>query len=197
MVFENSDSNPLLAILPPLLHVRRTGQGAQPWLGLSTQYVVSELDSRKAGATEVVTRLADILFVQAVRSYFEENANAATSGWLAAARDRQIGPALAILHSQPHSPWTIESLARRVAMSRSALAARFKELVGEPPQQYLTRLRINVAAGHLRTSGDKLSKVAAAAGYESAAAFAKAFKRHTGMTPGDYRKFRDPGRPPE
>ena len=147
---------------------------------------------RGAGAQEVVTRLADILFIQAVRAYFEENVETADCGWLAAVRDPQIGQALAILHSHPHRPWTLASLARRLAMSRSTFAARFRELVGEPPQRYFTRLRINAAETRLRTSEDKLSAVAAAAGYESVAAFAKSFKRHTGMTPGEYRDFREP-----
>ena len=189
MVFENCNSNPLLAVLPPLLHVKHIEQGARPWLGLTTQHILSELNSREPGAKEVVTRLADILFIQAVRSYFEDNAETADSGWLAAVRDRQIGQALAILHSHTHRPWTVESLAHRLAMSRSTFAARFKELVGEPPQRYFTRLRINAAAARLRTGVDTLSAVAAGAGYRSAAAFAKSFKRHFGTTPGEYRDF--------
>jgi len=156
---------------------------------LTTQHVLSELNSQEAGAGEVITRLADILFIQAVRSYFEDNAETAESGWLAAVRDRQIGQALAILHSHPHRPWTVVSLAGRLAMSRSTFAARFKDLVGEPPQRYLTRLRINAAATRLRTGVDTLSVVAAGAGYRSAAAFAKSFKRHLGTTPGEYRSF--------
>ena len=190
MVFENRDSNPLLAILPPVLHVKRTEERALR-LGLTTAHVRSELDSGEPGSNEVVTRLADILFIQAVRAYFEENSAAANSGWLAAVRDTQIGQALAILHSHPHRLWTVTSLARRLAMSRSNFAARFKELVGEPPQRYFKRLRIHAAAARLRTSGDKLSAIAAAAGFESAAAFMRAFKRQMGQTPGEYRKFGD------
>jgi AraC-like DNA-binding protein len=195
MVFENRDSNPLLAILPPVLHVKRTEERVRR-LGLTTAHVRSELDSGEPGSNEVVTRLADILFIQAVRAYFEENWDAANSGWLAAVRDRQIGQALAILHSHPHRPWTVTSLARRLAMSRSNFAARFRELVGEPPQHYFKRLRIHAAAAQLRTSGDKLSAIAAAAGFESVAAFARAFKKHTGQTPGEYRKFGDRSLPP-
>jgi AraC-like DNA-binding protein len=190
MVFENRDSNPLLAILPPVLHVKRTEERARR-LGLTTAHVRSELDSGEPGSNEVVTRLADILFIQAVRAYFEENSEAANSGWLAAVRDKQIGHALAILHSHPHRPWTVTSLARRLAMSRSNFAARFRELVGEPPQRYFKRLRIHAAAERLRTGRDKLSAIAAAAGFESVAAFARAFKKHTGQTPGEYRKFGD------
>jgi len=190
MVFENRDTNPLLAILPPVLHVKRTEERAHR-LRLTTAHVRSELDSGEPGSNEVVTRLADILFIQAVRAYFEENSEAANSGWLAAVRDKQIGQALAILHSHPHRPWTVTSLARRLAMSRSNFAARFSELVGEPPQRYFKRLRIHAAAARLRTSGDKLSAIAVAAGFESVAAFAKAFKKDTGQTPGEYRKLGD------
>ena len=190
MVFENRDSNPLLAILPPMLRVKRTEERARR-LELTTAHVRSELDSGEPGSNEVVTRLADILFIQAVRAYFEENSETANSGWLAAVRDEQIGQALAILHSHPHRPWTVTSLARRLAMSRSNFAARFRELVGEPPQRYFKRLRIHLAAEQLRTSRGKLSAIAAAAGFESVAAFARAFKKHTGQTPGEYRKFGD------
>ena len=147
------------------------------------------LKSGGPGANEVVTRLADIMFIQAVRRYFEENMETADFGWLAGVRDQQIGQALALLHSHPHRPWTVASLARRLAMSRSAFAARFTELAGQPPQHYFTRLRINAAAARLRTSGEQLSTVAAGAGYESVAAFVKSFKRHTGATPGEYRNF--------
>lgn len=196
MLFDDRDSHPLLAILPPLLHVKGTEEGAREWLGLTTQHVLSELDNAGPGAKEIVTRLADILFIQAVRKYFEENAETVDFGWLAAVRDQQIGQALSIVHSHPHRPWTVVSLARRLAMSRSAFAARFTELVGQPPQHYFTRLRIDAAAARLRSSSDQLSAVAAAAGYESVAAFAKSFKRHTGTTPGDYRNFRDQRSPP-
>jgi AraC-like DNA-binding protein len=188
MQFENDATNPLVAILPPLLHVKANEQRARPWLRLTVKHVLAELDSGDAATAEVVTRLADILFIQAVRSYFEQNADTAEFGWLAAVRDHRIGPALALLHGQADKPWTIASLARRVAMSRSTFADTFTKLVGEPPLRYLTRLRINAAAGHMRSSDDGLSAVAARAGYESVAAFVRAFRRHMGMTPGEYRK---------
>jgi transcriptional regulator GlxA family with amidase domain len=194
MQFE-SGANPLLAILPPLLHLKRKTDGAHPWLRLTTEYVLSELDSDRAGASEVATRLADILFIQAVRAYFDENVDKVESGWLAAIRDQQIGRALMLLHSHPQESWTVASLARHLAVSRSAFAARFTELVGEPPLHYLTRLRINTAAARLRSTNEKLRAIAAEAGYDSVAGFAKSFKRLMGMTPGDCRHFRLPGRP--
>jgi len=190
MQFENGTTNPLLAMLPSLLHVKATKEGALPWLRLTLKHVQAELKSTGAGAAEVVTRLADILFIQAVRSYFEESADSAEVGWLAAVRDQQIGRALALLHAHPAESWTIALLARRVALSRSAFADRFTELIGEPPLRYLTRLRINSAAERLRASDDKLSAIAASAGYESVTAFTRAFRRHMGMTPGEYREGR-------
>jgi AraC-like DNA-binding protein len=190
MEFADPAIHPLLTILPPVLHVKRTETGPRMWLGLTTQYVLSELERAGAGAEEVVTRLADILFIQAVRAYFEENVDSAGSGWLAAARDPQIGRALAMLHGHPHRPWTVNSLADQQAMSRSAFAARFTSLVGEPPLRYCTRLRIHAAAARLRAGDEKLSAVAAEVGYASVAAFVRSFKRYTGMTPGEYRNAR-------
>jgi AraC-like DNA-binding protein len=187
MQLEDTRSNPLLAILPPLLHVKATERRARSWIRLTAKHIVEELDSGHAGTAEVVTRLADILFIQAVREYFDENRDSAQTGWLAAARDDQIGKALALLHSQPSNPWTVSSLASHLTVSRSALAMRFTELVGEPPLRYLTRLRIHVAAMRLRSTDEKLSAVAAAAGYQSVASFVRSFKQHMQVTPGEYR----------
>jgi AraC-like DNA-binding protein len=187
MQFENGDTNPLVGILPPLLHVRAAEQDAHPWIGLTVKHVLAELDSGDIGMAEVVTRLVDILFIQAVRSYFEENADTAEFGWLAAVRDQRIGPALALLHAQLDKPWTIDSLAHLVAMSRSTFANAFTKLVGEPPIRYLTRIRIHAAATRMRSSDDGLKAVAAATGYESVAAFTRAFRRQMGITPGEYR----------
>ena len=190
MHFENGPTDPLLAVLPPFIHVKATRDGVRPWLRSTVEQVVSELDSGSAGSEEVATRLADILFIQAVRAHFEENADIAEAGWLAGARDQHVGRALALLHGQPDHPWTVASLATRVGVSRSAFADRFTELVGEPPLRYLTRLRINAAAQRLRLGDDKLTVIAADVGYESVSAFNRAFKRHLGMTPGEYRDGR-------
>jgi len=193
MQFENGPMDPLLAVLPPLIHVKRKEGDAAPWLRATIVHILEELNLHRPGMDAVVTRLADILFIQAVRSYFDENHAAAESGWLAALRDQHIGPAVALLHEHPQEPWTVASLARRVALSRSVFATKFTQLVGEPPLRYLTRLRLNVATTRLRSSNDKLSAIAAGAGYESVAAFIKVFKRHLRMTPGEYRQGRQPG----
>jgi AraC-like DNA-binding protein len=193
--FENGATNPLLALLPPFLHVKGEDGGAAPWLQATMMHLVEELDSDRPGAEAVLTRLADILFIQAVRLYLDQH-TIAEAGWVAALRDEQIGQALALLHTNPHLPWTVASLADRVAVSRSAFAARFTRLVDEPPLHYLTRLRLNAAGLRLQSSDDTLRAVATSAGYRSAATFSKAFKRQVGMPPGAYRRAGQTGNPP-
>ena len=155
-----------MTILPPILHLRGIDQEADGWARLTSRRIVSELDSGRTGSTEVANRLADVLFLQTIRSYFDQNVETADAGWLAAVRDRQIGRALAAIHCNPRRPWTVPLLAHHLTMSRTAFASRFTELVGEPPQHYFTRLRINAAAVRLRTSRDKLTGVAAEAGID-------------------------------
>ena len=190
--FANDATDPLLAVLPPLLHFKQQTARPAPWLQTTVVKILEELDGGRPGAGAVVTRLAEIMFVQAVRTFFEQNADRVPSGWLAAVRDKHIGRALALMHAEPEEPWTISSLADRIALSRSVFAAKFAQLVGEPPLRYLTRLRLNSAALRLRSTEDGLKTIAAAAGYDSVAAFAKAFKRNMGITPGQYRKNRGP-----
>jgi len=190
MQFDNGPTDPLLAVLPPLIHVKGKGGMGAAWLQATVSQVIEELDSSGAGAQAVVTRLADILFIKAVRTYFEQDVDTAQYGWLAAIRDPHIGPALAQLHARPQEPWTVASLARHVALSRSLFAEKFAELVGEPPLRYLKRLRLNAAVLRLRTTNDKLSAIAVDTGYDSAAALTKAFKRILGKTPGEYRRNR-------
>jgi len=190
MQFENDATDPLLAVLPPLIHVKGKDGGEANWLQATVTQVLGELDSYRAGAQAVVTRLADILFIKAVRTYFEQNIETMEHGWLAAIRDPHIGPALALLHAEPQEPWTVASLARRAATSRSLFAAKFAQLVGVSPMRYVRRLRLHAAVGRLRSTDDKLSAIAADAGYESAAVLTKAFKRHLGKTPGEYRRGR-------
>jgi len=188
MRIENARTNALFAALPPLIFVKASEDGGAPWLRLTVQHAIEELDSDRPGAEAVVGRLADILFIGAIRSYFEESLASAESGWFAAIRDRQIGRAIALLHSDPARPWTVEMLADQVALSRSALASKFTRLVGEPPLHYLTRVRLDAAAKRLRVTNDKLLVIAAAASYDSAAAFTRAFERYVGVSPGEYRR---------
>jgi len=193
MQFENGATELLIAILPPVIHVKACEQQGAAWLRLTVQHIVEELRSECAGSDAAVTRLGDFLFMQAIRAHLYENMDSAESGWLAGLRDKQIGQALATLHARPEEPWTVSGLARRVALSQSAFAARFTQLVGEPPLHYLTHLRLHAGSVRLRSSDAKMSAIAAAAGYKSVAAFSKAFKRELGVTPGEWRRGR-PGR---
>jgi AraC-like DNA-binding protein len=135
----------------------------------------------------VITRLADILVVQAIRAWLETDP-AAQTGWLGALQDKQVGRAIALIHREPERPWTVDSLARELAMSRSAFAARFTELVGEPVMQYVARWRMQVALGALRDEGVTVAELARRLGYRSEAAFARAFKRVIGVPPGAVRR---------
>src|SRR5262249_61439771 len=140
--FETGASNPLIAILPPVLHLKRT---EERWLGPLAQQILAELETGSPEGTEVITRLTEILFIRAVRAYIGRKIETVESGWLAGVRDEQIGRALAALHRDPQETWTVDSLARRGALSRSAFAARFNELLGGQPLRYLPRSRINAA----------------------------------------------------
>jgi transcriptional regulator GlxA family with amidase domain len=178
-----------VAALPPVVHVRGDDGTAIQWLEASLQFVACEMASGQPGAETVVRRLADILFVQAVRAHLAQSGEGA-KGWLRALVDPQIGEALGLIHAKPEEPWTVELLASRVAMSRSAFAARFTQLAGEPPLSYLTRWRMDKATRLLRTSNASIGEVAARVGYDAEAAFSKAFKRRIGMAPGAYRRAR-------
>lgn len=147
-----------------------------------------ETAQRGLGSGLVVSRLADIIFVQAVRAHIDTLDAETETGWLAALSDRRVGAALHLLHKDVAANWTVEALAAAAGMSRSGFALRFKEKVGESPLEYLTRWRM-FRAGHLLRHTDKpLVEVAGSVGYESEAAFNKAFKRSSGAAPGAYRR---------
>jgi transcriptional regulator GlxA family with amidase domain len=135
----------------------------------------------------MLAKLSELMFVEALRRYVERLPPGG-KGWLAGVRDAQIGRALALLHGEPGKPWTVEELARAVALSRSALAERFAALVGEPPIQYLMRWRLALAAQMLRAGREAIVRVAERSGYESEAAFNRAFKREFGMPPAAWRR---------
>jgi len=139
----------------------------------------------------VLTRLAELMFIEVLRRYLED-LPPGQAGWLAGLRDEVVGRVLALLHNQPGRDWSLEELAKEVASSRSNVAKRFTELVGQPPMQYLTQWRMQVAANRLAQSGTKVAAVAAQVGYDSEAAFSRAFKKATGMAPGAWRDGRHP-----
>jgi len=187
--FESEGVAWFLARLPRVIHIKGCEtQGLIPVLSLMAE----EAEANRSGKTLVLRRLSDILFVQIMQRWVEQNGIAA-SGWLGALHDPLIRQALDLIHTQPEQPWTVSSLARATAMSRSAFAARFRDLVGEPPLKYLTRWRMQVAA-QLLTRQPKMSlrAVAEQVGYVSEAAFCKTFKRMTGHPPLSYRQANSP-----
>lgn len=185
--FEDRRNNPLLSVLPPVIVLPGEMSRNVHWLEPTLKFIACEAASGRPGAQTVVSRLADVLFIQIVRGYLASLPPGA-SGWLGALGDMQIGSALGLIHQSPELDWTVQSLAARVAMSRSAFASRFARLVGEPPLAYVTRWRMQKAAGLLRQSSGTLADIAERVGYDSEAAFSKAFKRAVGSAPGAYRR---------
>jgi AraC-like DNA-binding protein len=154
-------------------------------------FIDAEIASDQQGARTVLRRMADVLFIQAVRAYIGGQ-DRRTRGWLRGLTDRRIARALAAIHEHFAEPWTLDALAREAGMSRTAFAVTFKELVGESPMAYLQRWRVLRAANALRTDGLSLARAAEAVGYQSDVVFAKAFKRVTGESPGRYRRGETP-----
>jgi AraC-like DNA-binding protein len=152
--------------------------------------LASEMAEQAPGSDVVATRLGEVLFIQALRAHFASGAGWRNKGWLRAIFDPQIGSALSAIHDSVNTPWTVESLAEAAGMSRSAFAARFKELLGQTPLQYVTEWRMQKAMQLLEQRDKKLIDVARSVGYESDAAFSKTFKRLVDASPGEYRKRR-------
>jgi AraC-like DNA-binding protein len=182
--------NPLLAALPRCLHLRGL---SGDWLGGFTRLLTEESRTGRPGADTVLTRMAELMFIEVLRRYLQELPEGQT-GWLAGLRDDVVSRVLALLHTRPDHPWTLDELAQSAASSRSAVAKRFSELVGQPPMQYLTQWRMQVAANRLAQSGAKVATIAAEVGYDSEAAFSRAFKKATGMAPGAWREAHRPAR---
>jgi AraC-like DNA-binding protein len=178
----------LLGALPPLLHVR-SGGAASAWLDATLRLLSDEVDGARAGADIVVSRLADVLLVHALRTWLAEEGGG-QRGWLGALSDPVLSRALAHMHREPGKAWTAASLARASGASRSVLYERFTERLGESPAAYLTRWRMSLAQRALARKGRSLSEVASEVGYESEAAFSRAFKRVVGSSPSAFRDRR-------
>jgi AraC-like DNA-binding protein len=177
--------NPLLAALPRLLHVPQAFAGDDP-LSQLIDFTIAESQEKRAGGECVRLRLSELMFVEVVRRYLAA-LPAEQTGWLPGLRDRTVGRALALLHQRPGDAWTLESLAKEAGISRSSLAERFMHFVGEPPMQYLTRWRMQVAARLLADGQAKVSAVGLQVGYDSEAAFSRAFKKAAGVPPAAWR----------
>jgi AraC family transcriptional regulator, alkane utilization regulator len=183
-------SNPLLSSLPRLFKIDMRQDPRAAWLESSLKLATAEAAESRAGGTIVLARLSELLFVEAIRSCIEALPENQT-GWLAGVRDRYVGRALSLLHAQAAHPWTVDELARKVGLSRSALAQRFTGLLGQPPMQYLARWRMQIAAHELLIGSKPLTAVAEQIGYESEAAFSRAFRREFGMPPAGWRKSKE------
>lgn len=181
--------NPLLASLPRVLHLPGRVLGADSWVTTFLRTAVSESNVKRPGGEAVLERMSEMLFIEVLRRYVD-TLPAGETGWLAGLRDPQVGRALSLLHHKPAEPWTLEQLASEAGLSRSSLHERFVHFIGQPPMQYLTNWRMQVAASRLRDSDAKVLDVALDVGYESEAAFSRAFKRVVGVAPSGWRRER-------
>jgi AraC-like DNA-binding protein len=181
--FDQTAARTLVAALPDLIRIAGFAGPESERIRETLSIVAAETARPRPGGEAVITRLADVLVIQAIRAWMETDPDAQT-GWLGALRDPQIGRALALIHADPGRPWTVASLAREVAMSRSAFAARFTQLVGQPAMHYVVSVRMQAAVNALREEGATVAELASRFGYRSPAAFARAFKRDVGVAPG-------------
>jgi AraC-like DNA-binding protein len=185
--FEDPGLHPLVTLMPDVIHVRRTDCEQDEMLRAMVAAMSTEAHSPRPGGATLMTRLADVLVIQAVRGWLDHSAEGC-SCWLTALRDPKIGKALALIHRRPEERWTVGGLAKAVHLSRSVFSARFTELVRTPPMQYLTQWRMHLAARWLREERLAIREVAARFGYESEPSFSRAFKRYMRISPGAARR---------
>ena len=178
-----------LAGLPKMLKVHVSNEPSGQWLENSIRFSVGEANGSSAGSGLVLARLSEVLFVETLRRYITA-LPPDQIGWLAGARDPIIGRALALLHKEPAHPWTVSDLARRIGLSRTRFAERFRHFLGESPIAYLAQWRLKVGAEILQSTEDSVAKIAAAVGYGSEAAFNRAFKREFDCPPSQFRRNR-------
>lgn len=177
---------PILAALPRALSVSLRG-GDGGWLDRSFQHAVEQASAPSPGSEGMLAKLSEVMMVETLRRYMEQ-LPAEQTGWLAGVRDRLVGKCLALIHERPAHPWTVEELAREAAASRSVLAERFTHFVGQSPIQYLAKWRMALAADLLRRSSLSAARIADEVGYETDAAFSRAFRREFGMPPATWRR---------
>lgn len=187
--FDIDMAAPLIAALPPLMHLRGLGEEPPLWLGIGLQFLAQEVATRRPAQQAIINRLGDILFMECLRDHVESIPED-SGNWLAALKDRALSVALTQMHQNPRHNWTVPELAQHACLSRSAFADRFGQALGEPPLTYLTRHRMRLAARQLGTSGLSIGRVADQVGYASEAAFSQAFKRQYGVSPSVWRTQR-------
>ena len=178
--------HPLLTALPPMLVANLRGRPCAEWAESSFRYAAREHAAHRPGSQDILARLSELLFVEAVRAHIEQLSGEAT-GWLVALRDPALSRALSAMHARPAQPWTAEALAKEACLSRSAFAERFGNTVGLPPMSYLTRWRMLLAGQRLRESSETIAQIAVTVGYESESTFSRAFTREMRVAPGAWR----------
>ncbi|MET0459418.1 MAG: AraC family transcriptional regulator [Ilumatobacteraceae bacterium] len=181
---EHPNARRLVDGLPPVVHVRTVRRTT---IGVTLDQLAEEVERSEVGSEAVISRLCDILVIQAIRHWMMSD-EATSSPWLRAMTDPQLGPALAALHADPAAPWTVSSIASQAAMSRSAFAARFRDVLGQSVMGYLTELRLQLAVDLLHRGDRTVAQIATAVGYESDASFSRVFKRHLGTSPRQARR---------
>jgi AraC-like DNA-binding protein len=186
--YDRSSLHPLVSALPAFIHLRGGDFPQAAWLQATLQFMQHETQAARPGAEAVVNRLVGVLFIHMVRRHFEQNPQSA--GLLLGMADRHIGLSLELMHDSPQSSWTLDVLARQIGLSRSAFATRFHQLVGQTPMHYLAVWRMQLARRLLLDTMLSTAAIASRVGFESGAAFAKAFKKMSGMTPGAFRAQR-------
>lgn len=185
--FGGSQATSFLTVLPEWIRVQKGERRGNQWLAATLRFLRRETRHADLGAGTIITRLIDVLFVEAVRTWLREQPPG-TGGWLGALRDPSIGVVLGLIHQSPEKRWTVPALAAEVGMSRSPFAARFTALVGDSPMAYLKRWRMQVAATLLRQQTLALASVSERVGYDSTAAFSRVFTREFGVSPSHYRR---------
>jgi AraC-like DNA-binding protein len=179
--------NPLLENLPPVIKAGDPKVGDAGWLGQFIRFAVTESAQKRAGSESVLAKLSELMFIEVVRRHLE-SLPPEQAGWLAGLRDPFVGKALSLMHGKPAHDWTIEELATKAGQSRSLFAKRFTDFVGMPPIQYLAKWRMQIASERLGSGTANLATIAADIGYESEAAFSRAFKKLMGVPPSDWRR---------
>ncbi len=186
--FTETQAIALLGLLPPIVHLHQEADTAA--LRWTLQRMTEELRDPQPGGVLIAHYLAKMMLVQALRIYLQESGRD-SHGWLSALSDKQMSTAIASMHDEPAHDWTVEELAQRVGMSRSAFSLKFKDTVGESPIEYLTRWRMLVAEDRIDTTSESISEIAQSLGYDSPSAFAKVFKKLTGYPPRERRNRQD------
>jgi len=181
-------AEPLMGQLPPVVHVPADPVGGRDVAAI-IELLAMEVGARRPGSRAAAARLIDTLLIAAIRHWLDGQADGEVPSWLRALRDPVLARVIAALHARPAEPWTVESLAREVHVSRATLARRFAEVVGEPPLTYLTRWRMHLASQRLKYSTETVEAIAREVGYTSEYAFNRAFARHRGQPPGRYRRL--------